>query len=261
MDSFQYIRASLPAKIRSEIEGFSCDGDSSGLSGASVYKLSHNDQTLYLKIEKEKNENIREHAVFQWLRDKLPVPEVIASCTENGVSYLLTTKAGGECACSEYHMKNPEQLSALLAAGIRALQSVNIDDCPFVNSLDYKLRTAKSRIKKGLVDMSDWNEDTMFQSPDKLYEYLAAHRPDETPCFTHGDYCLPNVFFENKNVSGFIDLGRAGIADIWQDIALCVRSMHFNFGTDKYDKVFFEHLGMKPDYQKIEYYILLDELF
>ena len=72
-----------------------------------------------------------------------------------------------------------------------------------------------------------------------------------------------------KDVSGFIDLGKICIADRYQDIALCYRSLSNNFkgiygraaceglDTDK----FFEKLDVKPDWKKIRYYILLDELF
>lgn len=261
MDTYEYLRASLPDQINSHIEGFTFRKDSSGLSGAAVYRLSNDKKTLFLKIEKDKPESMREHEIFLWLQDRLPVPKVIASCSEGGHRYLLTTKAPGECACSKNNLQNPRQSVELLAAGIKALQSVEIAGCPFDNSLDHKLRLAKASIKKGLVDMSDWNDDTNFKSPQKLYEYLVAHRHEEELCFTHGDYCFPNVFFKNKSVSGFIDLGRAGIADKWQDIALCIRSMHYNLGTDQYDRLFFEHLGIKPNYKKIEYYILLDELF
>lgn len=52
--------------------------------------------------------------------------------------------------------------------------------------------------------------------------------PEEEPVLSHGDYCLPNLFAMGHTLSGFIDLGRAGTADRWQDIALCYRSLKHN---------------------------------
>ncbi len=86
---------------------------------------------------------------------------------------------------------------------------------------------------------------------------------------SHGDFCLPNLFFHQNRVSGYIDLGKTGIADKWCDIALCYRSLSHNY-TGKYhnrdygrfdDRLLFRELGIWPDWDKIRYYILLDELF
>ena len=60
-----------------------------------------------------------------------------------------------------------------------------------------------------------------------------------------------------------------GTGDRWQDIALCYRSLVHNYdgkyGGKKYEgfspKLLFEQLEMEPDWEKIKYYILLDELF
>ncbi|MGN0355627.1 MAG: phosphotransferase [Muricoprocola sp.] len=30
---------------------------------------------------------------------------------------------------------------------------------------------------------------------------------------SHGDFCLPNVFFKDGRVEGFIDLGDTGVGD------------------------------------------------
>lgn len=109
--------------------------------------------------------------------------------------------------------------------------------------------------------MSDWEEDSAFNSPEELYKYLISNQPDEEIVFSHGDYCLLNVFFNEGNVTGFIDLGRAGMADKWQDIALCVRSLQYNLQNNKYTDLLFKYLEIEPDYEKIKYYILLDELF
>ena len=70
-------------------------------------------------------------------------------------------------------------------------------------------------------------------------------------------------------MSGFIDLGDAGIGDKWRDIALCYRSLKHNvdgtFGNKIYPDVnpdlLLEELGIEPNNEKIRYYILLDELF
>ena len=59
------------------------------------------------------------------------------------------------------------------------------------------------------------------------------------------------------------------LADKWQDIALCYRSLKHNknglYGGGQYEGVspdlLFDRLTIQPDWDKIRYYILLDELF
>ena len=56
---------------------------------------------------------------------------------------------------------------------------------------------------------------------------------------------------------------------IFDDIALCYRSLKHNFDGTYGGKVYedfnpellFEKLGIEPDWDKLKYYILLDELF
>lgn len=106
-------------------------------------------------------------------------------------------------------------------------------------------------------------------SPAELLTWLIDNKPTENLVFSHGDYCLPNIFINQNKVSGFIDLGRSGIADKYQDIALCYRSLKHNFegryGGKIYEDfnadILFDKLGIKPDWDRIRYYILLDELF
>ena len=64
-------------------------------------------------------------------------------------------------------------------------------------------------------------------------------------------------------------LGKTGIGDKWNDIALCYRSLKHNFDGTYGGKVYakfnpdmlFEKLAIKPNWEKINYYLLLDELF
>ena len=77
------------------------------------------------------------------------------------------------------------------------------------------------------------------------------------------------IFIDQDQISALIDLGRSGIADRYQDIALCYRSLKHNFSgvysgiayPDFHPDMLFDELDMTPDYDKIRYYILLDELF
>lgn len=61
---------------------------------------------------------------------------------------------------------------------------------------------------------------------------------------------------------GVINLGRAGVADKWQDIALCVRCLRHNLGSKSEPcvKLLFELPGLEPDWEKIHYYNILGEL-
>ena len=78
------------------------------------------------------------------------------------------------------------------------------------------------------------------------------------------------MFQHEGRLCGYIDLGRTGIADKWCDIALCYRDLSNDFGGLYYggrahegydDMLLFRELCLEPDWEKIRYYILLDELF
>lgn len=225
-----------------------------------------------LKVQTISEESEREYQIMEWLQDKLPVPKVLAYEKDEEKNYLLMTKVPGEMSCVDKYMKNPEKLVTLLAGGLKQLWSVDISDCKFKHGLREKLRKAEYNVHNNLIGMEDIETETFgeydFESPKEILNWLVSNMPVEEPVLSHGDYCLPNIFLSGEDISGYIDLGQAGIADRWQDIALCYRSLIDNyegkFCRMKYKgfrpDYLFEKLGIAPDWNKIHYYILLDEL-
>ena len=243
--------------------------DDVGMSSANIVLLSDK----VLKVQNKGKEANNEHTIMKWLNGKLPIPEVLRFEKDEGKTCLLMTKVSGKMACDENYMQNPVLLTTLLAEALQMLWQVDISDCPCNWMLTNRLQTAKEIVEQNLVDVDNVEPDTFgengFKDPEELLEWLIANKPEEEPVLSHGDFCLPNIFFEDDKVSGFIDLGRCGIADKWQDIALCYRSLLHNFagkyGGKTYEgfapEMLFEKLGIEPDWERIRYYILLDELF
>jgi len=62
-------------------------------------------------------------------------------------------------------------------------------------------------------------------------------------------------------VSGFVDCANAGIADRYQDLALCARSVADNLGVEWVQPLFARYGLDQPDESKLAYYQLLDEFF
>jgi len=259
----------LPAKIRSLIGEGEYIIDTVGKSDSTV--ILFEDKVLKIQLISEESEN--EYRIMQWLQDKLPVPQVLGFEKDKKKSYLLMTRVPGEMACTDKFMKNPEQLTAMLAEGLQMLWKTDISNCPCIYNLEKKLQMAIYNVENNLVDVDDAEPDTFgengFKNPGHLLEWLINNKPEEELVLSHGDFCLPNIFLSDGKVSGYIDLGRTGIADKWQDIALCYRSLLHNFDGKYSGKAYkgfhedmlFEKLGIEPNWDKIRYYILLDELF
>lgn len=260
----------LPESIRKIISDETYRADDIGMSDSSVFVFSDK----VLKIQKRSRESESECSMMEWLQGKIPVPQVLACETVGDMSYLLMSRISGKMACEETYMRDPVRQVKLLAAGLKKLWSVDVSHCLADWSLKNKLVQAEYNVKNGLVDLDNVEPDTFgengFQSPAALLQWLCENQPREELALSHGDYCLPNIFGEGDRLSGFIDLGRTGIADKWCDIALCYRSLSHNYsgsyhGRQAYegyeDMLLFRELGMEPDWDKIRYYILLDELF
>lgn len=264
----------LPDKIKKLIGSESYTVDDVGMSDSTV--ILFEDKVLKIQAIRDWtkfDEAENEYQVMNWLKDKLPVPKVLAYEKDDTKSYLLMTKVSGEMACADRYMRNPEQLVESLAEGLKMLWKVDISNCPFNWQLDRKLQKAKYAVENNLVDIDNTEPDTFgengFKSPRHLLEWLYENKPQEELVLSHGDFCLPNIFLDNGKVSGYIDLVRTGIADKWQDIALCYRSLIHNYEGRYTGKQYhgfkpeylFDKLGIEPDWDKIRYYMLLDELF
>ncbi|MBN3522547.1 APH(3') family aminoglycoside O-phosphotransferase [Paenibacillus apiarius] len=240
--------------------------DTIGMSGAHVFQVQTTaGEAAYLKVSPSGWETTLagEKRALEWLRGKLPVPDLLYYEETNGYDFLLMSAVEGDMCCSPALLSRPEKTARLLGAGLALFHQVDTRDCPIDNRLERKLVEAEKRLLAGLVDEADFNEDNLGKSAAQLYQQLVRERPQaEDIVFTHGDYCLPNILVRHGKIGGFIDLGRCGLADRYQDIGIGIRSMMHNFGTHKYRQPFLEGYGIgSVDEDKVNYYILLDEMF
>lgn len=260
--------AALPREIKEILGERQCKVEDIGKSGSAVLMFPD----MVLKIQKMTSETESEYRILEWLNGKLPVPKLLCRVTEHDMCYVLMSRMKGDMACNDYYLQHPKVLIECLAEGLKRLWEVDITDCPCNWELDAMLEAVTENVRNGLVDVEDTEPETFgeggFRDPEDLLEWLKKHRPKEEPVLSHGDFCLPNIFLEHDRLAGYIDLGRTGTADKWKDIAICYRSLKHNL-SGKYAKVIyedvdpdmlFEALGVEPDWEKIRYYILLDEL-
>lgn len=269
MKDFKKEWENFPTDLQSLIADKPYTVDGIGMSGAGIYIF----EDMVLKVQKENEETKSEAVMLKWLAGKLPVPEVLYHRVENGMNYLLMSRMPGVMSCEESILSDQELVTELLAEGMKMLWSVDITDCPQRWDLPVKLAAAEYSVTHGEVDVDNVEPETFgeggFKDPAELLLWLKEHQPSFEPVLSHGDYCLPNIFVKDGRVSGFIDLGKTGIADKWQDIALGYRSLKHNYTgvygseprNDFNENLLFEKLGVEPDWEKIRYYILMDELF
>ena len=274
----------IPENIKKSIEDEKYVINDMGMSGSTIMVFKGSDRVLKIQENSEEAENEVQAMkwISGWINEALYagkidkrffVPKVILHECKGTKSYLLMTRAYGVPACNEWYMCHPEYLTGLLAQALQELWQVDISDCPLDWTLERKLKAAEYNVKNNLVDIENVDPDTFgpegFENPQALLKWLYDHKPEEELVFSHGDFCLPNIFIDEDDDFEFIDLGRTGIADKWQDIALCYRSLKHNYsgkyGGKEYPEydpnMLFDKLGIAPDWDKLRYYILLDELF
>ena len=228
-----------------------------------------------LKIQPHSLETDNEVQFVRWINGRLPVPSILAYEIYNGLAYTLMTKVEGKMLCDIDFLQTPELVIELAARGLKMLWKTDVCDCPCsVSRLSNRLKAAEYNVAHGLVDIENTEPETFgkggFKDPRELLEWLKNNRPPEDIVLTHGDYCLPNIFAKGDRISGFIDLGKSGSADRWQDIAIAIRSLDHNFdgryfgGKPIFDfklQMFLDALGVEMNEEKYRYYYLLDELF
>lgn len=260
----------LSESLRQQLSAYHWQRCTDGMSPARVYRLQGPDHALYLKTVSpvyagSTYDVQREKDMLEWLQGKLPVPEVLHfEQSESGPVLVMTEAPGQTCAQAFAQHQDPYAIIAAYAEAIHSLQAISIADCPYDNRISHRLAELKSFLDQGLADTdpAHWEADTPFERPQDLFDHLVTQAPDESLVLSHGDLGDSNLFVSGGRVSALIDLGRTGKADRWYDIAFCVRTIQQDLGPEPaYCDAFFKALGLAPDWDKIRYFILLDELF
>jgi aminoglycoside 3'-phosphotransferase-2 len=255
---------SLPTDWQALLAPYRWRAQTEGCSDAAVFRLeSVGQNTLFLKTERmhAHAELADEAARLRWLAAQgLACPAVMASHFQSERGWLLLSAVAGN---NIYSSALPAaQAVPLIAHALKALHQVTDANCPFDHSAAVRITHAQARLQAGLVLLDDVDEENQGLTAEQIFQKLVSLQPkSEDMVVTHGDACLPNFMAENGTFTGYIDCGRLGVADRYQDIALALRDIRADFGS-AYVPLFMEHYGLATlDEQRIAFYTLLDEFF
>jgi kanamycin kinase len=157
-------------------------------------------EVRYLKVHPVGTGIPDEATRLRWAAGWVRAPRLIEYGSDGFRDWLMTARLPGtDAAQHPWRQSDPDRLAKVLGRGLRAFHdAIPVDECPF------------------------W-----FPGADK--------EPDADLVVCHGDYCLPNVFLENGEVTGYLDLGAVAVADRWLDLAIGLRSLEYNLGPDHED--------------------------
>jgi aminoglycoside phosphotransferase len=253
----------MPPAIAQFIGNATPKRDTQGESPCQVHRFRKGNDVFFLKssgsVYAPTTYSVqREATVLRWLSGKLPVPEVVMTATDDEAEYMITRAVPGRPLSA---LESDRHASLMLQEALRRVQAVPVDDCPFDSTVAVRLRELDYLLARGLIDEDcDLAQWPGLATPADLRRLLESTIPEEDLVFSHGDLGDSNVFLDGSDDLYFIDVGRAGKADRWLDIAFVHRELR-EAVSDPMAANFLLHLGRPDAAQKRAFYEQLDELF
>jgi aminoglycoside 3'-phosphotransferase II len=242
-------------------------------NGATVWRLERPaGHRVYLKAAPEAGGaagQLRGEADrLRWLSalpiDGIALPSVIESATdaETGDHYLALTEVPGIPATRSEALGDAETFVGTLAGALRAVHDVPFRAASFACPVDELLARAGQRVADGLVDRRTFGPLHARYTPEELYRHARDLRPPgpEDTVVVHGDPRLDNTLIGDGAVTGYVDLGRAGVGDRYLDLAILSRELANQVSPHALGPFFAAYGLDQPDLRKLDFYLLLDEL-
>lgn len=259
--------AAVPASMSAELTGYKWARDTVGESGGSVYRLygKTNAPDLYLKhgMNAVADDMTDEMVRLRWLTRYIPVPAVAHFVRTPDEAWLLMTAMPGKTA-HQILEERPEARPAVvdaLATFLRRLHAIPVSECPFNSDHAYRVNRARLRIDSDLVEVDDFDDEREGWTAEQVWGAMHNLLPFASdPVVTHGDFSLDNLLMVEDEVVGCIDVGRVGIADRYQDLAILWNFLG-EFDSSLQERLFQAYGIADPDQGKLQFHLMLDEFF
>lgn len=255
-----------PASLTKLFAGRRWTRSATGESGCAVWRL---DETglpdLYLKHGVGRNARavVDEFVRLEWLGLHMRVPVVRHFVRDADDAWLLTEALSGHTVYEKLVAEPARRrdVASELGVYLKKLHHVPAAECPFNADARLRLSHARLNIDMGLVDAEDFDEARQGWTPEQVWNELIHLAPmSAESVVTHGDFSTGNVVVGADGVVGCIDVGRCGLADPYQDIAIMWNNLT-EYGPDV-QAAFLEAYGIDtPDAVRMRFHLVLDELF
>ncbi|BBY56797.1 phosphotransferase [Mycobacterium koreense] len=160
---------------------------------------------------------------LRWAAQFIAVPRVLDGGEDDDHAWLVTEGIDAIPAADPRWRDTPDVAVRAIATGLRRIHdALPVDTCPYRGA---------------------WLGSKAPPEPERLV-------------VCHGDPCVPNTLMNRDGeFAGHVDLARLGVADRWADLAIATYSISWevNFGR-RFDELFFQAYGVKPDDERIRTY-------
>lgn len=259
--------ALVPESMAAAVEGYVWARDIVGESGGAVYRLHGKSGApdLFLKhgTDAVADDVTDEMVRMGWLAAYLPVPRVTHFVRTHDQAWLLMTAMRGRTVYQLLQSEKRARLAIVdaLAAFLRRLHAIPTSECPFNSDHLFRLSRARTRIDASLVEIDDFDKERQGWTAEQVWTAMQALLPmTPDPVVTHGDFSLDNLLIHDDEVVGIIDLGRVGIADRYQDLAILWNCLG-EFDPSLQDRLWQQYGIVDLDRRKLQFHLMLDELF
>ena len=255
--------------LAAAVQGYQWKQDDAGESGSTVFKLHGKPAApdLYLKHGRGTlaGDLLAEADRLLWLSKRLPVPTLVQFRHGADEAWLLTEalpgKTASELLADETRVDARTAVVEAMAQFLQTIHSSSVHECPFNSGHLGRLAHARRRIEAGQVDENDFDEEREGWTAEQVWQALQNLEPFEPDLVvTHGDFSLDNVLIAEGGSIACIDVGRLGVADRYQDLAIAWNCLG-EFGPALQERFLAAYGVSKVDRGKLDFHLMLDELF
>lgn len=208
--------------------------------GGRTYRLERPEAAEYLKVAPAdappSHHPAAEAQRLAWIGSRVRVPEVLDSGRDPRGSWLRTRELPGIPASDLRWRDDPRGTASLLGRAVRrfhdALTSA-VPDCPWSWRIADRVAARRS----------------------PQVERRARSAPPELDLVVgHGDLCAPNILLtDSPNETGYLDLGKLGVADRAADLGCHMWSLEYN-QLDAHIDEFLDTYGFEGDRDAVRWY-------